>query len=74
MSERNVTARNQKTSKSQELLEEKRIALAKPKIGTTTGNLLRANDSTIWSFAGKWIEWSDRIILVFLVRNPDSLG
>ena len=56
MSERNVTARNQKTSKSQELLEEKRIALAKPKIGTTTGTLLSVNDSTLWSSAGKWIK------------------
>ena len=56
MSERNVTARD---LESQELLEEKRIALAKPKIGTTTGNLLSANDSTLWISAGKWIKYSD---------------
>ena len=53
MSERNVTARD---LESQELLEEKRIALAKPKIGTTTGKLLSANDSSLWSSAGKWIK------------------
>ncbi len=56
MSERNVTARD---LESQELLEEKRIALAKPKIGTITGILLSANDSTLWNSAGKWIKYSD---------------
>jgi len=56
VSERNVSARN---LESQELLEEKRIALAKPKIGTTTGNLLSANDSTLWSSAGRWIKNPD---------------